>query len=457
MDRINLLKSRRNALLNAGKEVRDCIAKLIDEKSFVELSSFSFSKSDFFEEDIEGEGVVTGFATIDGQPIYLVAQNFAICGGGVSKANCDKIVKCINNAEKNCTPLVYILNTQGVQVGQGVTVLEGLANLIYTANKVKGICPQFCIINGDVFGQVAILSSICDFTFTIDKKSSLCVNSPLVMSAKSNKNLSKDQVGGVKGLSNANLISFNVKSFDEIKGKILSILNLLDDRIIDEDNLNNPIPALNKNVNAKDILEKVFDDKSAVEVGISSPEVKTVLGRIGGIACAGVIFDGKEAVELDSVNMSKLNKFADFVAYYELPYIVFTNTAGIKTDLDTNNSNVLNDISSYLANFDAIENAKISIVTNKAIGLGYTLFASKSIGFDYAIALSNSEISLFDSQKGAMIELGSTKADADKLAQKYADENSDPINTAKDGYIDDIIEPQFIRQYIIASLQMLMR
>ena len=89
--------------------------------------------------------------------------------------------------------------------------------------------------------------------------------------------------------------------------------------------------------------------------------------------------------------------------------------------------------------------------------MGYSLFASKSVGFDYACAFANAKIALFDSVQGAQIELGNEKADKAALAAKYADENSDPINAAKDGYIDAIVEPQFIKQYLISSLQMLAR
>ena len=92
MDKIQLLQERKNALVQSSKEIREQINALVDEKSFVELSAFSFSKNDFFNEDVAGEGVVTGFATVDGYPFYIVAQDFKALNGGLSKANLDKIV-----------------------------------------------------------------------------------------------------------------------------------------------------------------------------------------------------------------------------------------------------------------------------------------------------------------------------------------------------------------------------
>ena len=192
MDKIQLLQERKAKIAEAGKEIRSLIDALVDENSFVELSAFSFSKNEFYGEDAAGEGVVTGFATLDGYPFYLVAQNFKVLSGGVSKANCDKIVKCLDAAEKNSTPVIYILNTLGVQVGEGVTVLEGLGKLLMRSTQLKGVVPQYAVIDGEVYGSAAMLAAIADFSFFIEKKSVLAINSPLVLSAKAGKNLPKE-------------------------------------------------------------------------------------------------------------------------------------------------------------------------------------------------------------------------------------------------------------------------
>ena len=190
MDKIQLLQERKTKISDAGKEIRADIAALVDEESFVELSAFSFSKNEFYGETAEGEGVVTGYATIDGYPYYIVAQNFKVLDGGVSKASCDKIVKCLSVAEKNAIPVVYLLNTHGVQVGEGVTVLEGLASVLMKATQLNNnATSQYVIVNGEVYGAAAMLSAIADFTFFIEKKSILAVNSPFVLSAKAQPRL----------------------------------------------------------------------------------------------------------------------------------------------------------------------------------------------------------------------------------------------------------------------------
>lgn len=458
MDKITLLQKRKKQLIDAGKGVRADIDSLIDADSFVELSAFSFSKNEFYGENAEGEGVVTGFATIGDYPFYIVAQNGAVLSGGVSKANCEKIEKCLNQAEKTGTPVIYLLSSLGVQIGEGVNVLEGLAGLILKASQLKGSIPQYLIVNGEVYGQISLLAGLCDFNFFVEKKSVLAANSPLVITAKNGANVSKFEVGGAAGLKSANLATFTVKNFEEIKKTVLEINEILCSPVIDSDELNVSLPALDKKADAK-AVKSVFDKEYAIELGATySPEVKCYLGRIGGIAVAAVIFDGENGVELNSSNVRKLKDFAEFASCYELPYVTFVNTLGITADTATNNSLVIREIGEYVSVLDCISSAKISVVYGKAVGLGYTVFAAKSMGYDYSYAFANAKIALFDSVQGAEIEFsGEKKLDKAKLAAKYADENSDPVNAANGGYIDNVIQPSFIKQYLVASLQMLLK
>ena len=455
MDKIQLLQARKSKIADFGKSIREDIFSIVDAESFVELSAFSFSKNEFYNEEVAGEGVVTGFATIDDYPIYVVAQNFNAFNGGMSKANCDKIIKCLDVAEKNGAPILYILNTHGVQIGEGVTVLEGLGKVLLRSAQLKGVVPQYVLVNGDVFGSAAILAAAADAAFFLEKKSVLSVNSPFVVSAKAGKNVAKEEIGGAAALSKTGLVSLAVNSLLEVREKILAINEFIAAPIIDAE-LNESIPALNESVSASNLMN-VF--QSFVELGsLYESDVKTVLGRIGGIAVAAVVFDGGEAgVLLSAEKVAKVKKIAEFASCYNLPFLTFGDVKGVCACMDVNNSRVMSEIVEYLEVLDTIDTAKIAVVYKRAIGLGYSLFASKSVGFDYTCAFANAQIALFDGAQGAQIELGNDGVDISALAAKYAEENADPIHAAKDGYIDAIIEPQFVKQHLIASLQMLMR
>ena len=452
MDKIQLLQSRKAELAKIGKEIRSDIEKIIDEQSFVELSAFSFSKNDFYGENADGEGVVTGFATVAGFPFYIVAQNYAVLNGGISKANCDKICKTLDLAEKNTTPVLYLLSSNGVEVGEGVTVLEGLAKLLLRVSQLKGVVPQYAVVNGKVLGSAALVAAEADFTFFMDK-SVLAVNSPAVLSAKAGKNLKAEEVGGAKALDKTDIPSFEVKDLTEVK-EIVTKLNsylYVEEEDTSEVVLNDSIPELNGAVSAESVL-KVFEEYVEIGKGYCS-DVKTVLGRIGGTSVAAVVFDGKEeGVSLDADKMKKVKNFAEIACDYRLPFITFTDTLGITPCMCVNNTTVLKETAEYLNMLDAIDTAKIAVVYKKAVGLGYSLFAAKSVGFDYTCAFANAKVALFDSVQGAEIEFGRSD---EKIAAKYAEENSDPVHAAKDGYIDAIIEPQFVKQYLIAALEML--
>ena len=450
MTKIQLLQARKAEIANASKEIREDVFAIIDEGSFVELSAFSFSKSEFYGEDATGEGVLTGYATIDGFAFYVVAQNYKVLDGGMTKANCDKIVKCLDAAEKNNVPVLFLLNTHGVQIGEGVTVLEGLGKLLA---KCAVNPPKFVVVNGEVYGSAAMLAALAECSIFLENKSVLAVNSPFVLSAKAGKNLTKEEVGGVKALDKTGVPTLIAKDLADVREKITA-MNLLDAEPIIEAELNVSVPALNEAATTENLLS-IFENPLELNATYE-PQVKTLLGRIGGISVASVVFDGgTEGVELNAATFAKIKDFLKFAYAHELPLVVFGNVKGICPCACVNNSRVLKESAEYLEILNALPTPKIAVVHNKAIGLGYTLFASKSVGFDYTCAFANAKIALFDDVQGAQIEFGNSGADKAKLAAKYADENSDPVNAAKDGYIDAIIEPQFVKQYLIASLQML--
>lgn len=456
MDRIDLLQERKAKIAEKGKDVRAQIEALCDEKSFVETSAFSFSKNDFYGEDENGEGVITGFATVGGYPYYIVAQNGNVCSGGISKANCDKIARLLDMAEKNSTPVIYLLNSLGVQFGEGVPVLEGLGKILMRATQLKGVVLQFAILSGEVFGSVAMLAAIADFTFYLEGKSVLSLNSPFVLSAKEGKSLKSEEVGGAKAMAKSGTVSFTAKNIGEVKDKIYAITELFS---LDEDKnaeLNESFPELNDGATAEKLL-KIFD--GAIEVNMANEDdVKTLFARVGGIAVSAIVFDGKKDGVLMTANkFAKIKEFTELSACYGLPLVIFSDVKGIVPSMTENSGRVMKEAAEYLNMLDTIDTPKIAVVYKRAVGLGYSLFAAKEAGFDYTCAFADAQISVFDNAQGAKIEFGAKKSLDKKAEERYADEKGDPINAAKDGYIDAIIEPQFVKQYLISALQMLER
>lgn len=454
MNKIDLLKTRRVQLLEVGKEIRGKISELTDEGSFVELDAYSFSRADFYGEDAHGEGVVTGYATIDDNPVYVVAQNSNVLSGGVTEANCKKIKKCLDKALANDVPVVYLFDSKGVVVGEGVNVLDGIASLLAASDSLKGSVPQFSIVLGDLYGSLALLAANADFNFILNG-SAVAYASPKVISAKSGKNLSKEEVGGVKSAARNSLSTISAENIADVKAKIseiFSILPMSSDIVVDaKDDLNRTSEKLNEGACPACLFKATFDEGKSVDLNADyCPEVKTAIGRMGGISVACLAF-AKDGVYLTSENVAKIKEFVYFAADNGLPLVTFVNTLGIKNDLKTSDSTVMREIAHTISGLRSCD--RVSVVYGKAVGLGYSLFASKSMGVDFSYAFADAKISLFDGTESAAAFGTFNYDDIDKLQERYSEENADPINAAKNGYIDNVIEPAFVRAYVVSALQ----
>ncbi len=461
MDKLNLLAERKAVLFDVESDVKNKINEIIDENSFVELDRFSYSKNEFYSEDVQGEGVVTGFATINDFPCYIVAQNSKVLNGGLSYAGAQKICKCLDKACASGAPVIYLFSSLGVLAGEGVSVLEGCGMVLSKMQELRDIVPQFSIAVGDVYGSSAIFASTCDYNFLL-KDSCVAYASPVVLSAKSGKSLDKESVGGVKALANNGVNAFGVESLVDCRNKIVEILEILPqfsgEQIDCSDDFNRSAPSLNEKACAKCLISAVYDNGKVVELGKDfAPEVVTCIGRIGGFSVASIIFNGENGVELNANNIDKIQSFIYYAQDNNLPLITFVNTLGIEQNLEVASSLVMRKVAnlSYALSV-ANELPKINVIYGKAIGLGYTLFGSRAMGADYSFAFANASISPFDVEVGAQIEFGVNGGDIEKLKAQYAENEQDAMNAAKNGFIDNVIEPEFVRQYIISALQMLL-
>ena len=458
MDKINLLNARKAKLLAESADIRSKLAEIIDDKSFVELNAYSFAKNEFYSDETESLGVLTGYATIDDFPVYVVAQNSKVCSGGLSKGNCDKIVACLKKAIETNTAVLYLLDCQGVQVGEGVAVLEGIASVLNASNQLKDVAPQFVVAIGDVYGSAAVLAANADYTYVVGA-SCISYASPAVISASDKNCASKDVIGGSKAVNGVK--TFDCKTLAEVKDSILKVFNVLPEIsgiVVDtNDDLNRSTPALNVSKSARAIIDAVYDKGSFIELYKGySDDVIVGIGRAGGISTAAIVFDGGEdGVELNLTNVLKIKNFTSYVCDNNLPLVTFVNVKGVKQDIQTSQTPVLTEVMNMLYNLSNV--ARITVVYGKAIGFGYTAFASKEFGNSYTYAFADAKISLFDGEVGAAVEFGTFDNEKlPELTEKYA-EMQDAFNAAKLGCVDNVIEPEFVRQYVISALETIVR
>ncbi len=454
MDIIDLLNKRKVELFKNSADIRKNLSQIIDDDSFVELNAFSFGKNEFYNQDETGLGVVTGFATIDGYPVYVVAQNGNVLSGGLSKANLDKICACLNKALENETAVLYLLDTKGVQVGEGIAVLEGVAKVLALSNALKSVAPQFAVALNDVYGSFALLASNCDYVYSVNNA---CISyaSPAVAMASVKGEISKDALGGKDSKNGVN--TFVLNSVSEVRDSVIKVFNVLPQisglNANCNDELNRSELNLNTTKNAELLINAIYDKDTFIELNSKFCEsVKTGIGRIGGISTAVILFDGGEnGVELDLNIVLKISNFANYCYDNGFPLLTLVNTVGIKQDAETATSPILTEISNMLYNLSALKS--ISVVYGKAIGFGYTAFASRQFGNSYTFAFADAKISLFDKTVGAYTNFTSVEESKREEFEKTYENMQDAFNSAKLGCVDNIIEPQFVRQHIIMALQ----
>ena len=453
MAQLDLLKSRKAELYEKTADVRKSISAIVDEGSFVEFNAFSFAKSEFYDTTVDGLGVVTGYATVDGYPVYVVAQNKNVLNGSLSKANIDKITECLVKAFDKELPVIYFLESQGVQVGEGVAVLEGISTLLKASNAIKSVAPQFAIATGDVFGSTALLASNADFAFAVNNA---CISyaSPAVISA-SKEGADKASVANAKN----GVKTFDVKTLEEAKAKILQILNVLprfsNYEIDCVDDMNRSEPSLNNSADVDSLISATFDGGEFIKMNEGyAPSIVTGIGRIGGISAAGIIFGGGEdGVDITLDVVLKIKNFVKFAGDNGLHIVMYLNSNGIKADDSTSNSPVMIEFMDMLSKLSEIK--RVTVVYGKAIGLGYA-FASKTLGCDYNFAFAGAKISLLDGFAGISATFGTVDPEKIQEVQSQYIEAQDSFNSAKLGCIDNIIEPENVRQYVISALQMIL-
>lgn len=452
------LSTRKQNVILKSKSLRNALGEIIDEMSLVEMDTYSFSRSTALETDIEGDGVITGFCTIADYPFYVVAQNFEVLSGGLTVGQTTKILKCLEKAEKSNTPILYMLNSRGILYGEGIPALEGLSKIIKKCNDLKSEVMQICVLDGELYGSLAVLPAMCDFTI-MTKKGTLGSSSPLVISAKSNKNLPASEIlSGEIHSSKTGACEIVVEDLKGAKDSIAKILSIIPEtsEIIEDEKVD-----LNSTVDFNGDAEKIFDKGDFIEIykGYSS-SVKFYIGRIGGISTAVLSFVNKEeGVELCPKKIRGIRRFYDLVADLNMPLINLVNAKGIESSIGVEQSDTLKGIGDLVLSLSLIDAGKIALVYGKAVGLGYSLFASKSMDYDFVLATENSEIALFDKTQGAMIEYGKemTAENKAELENKYFEEKSNPYVASELGGIDNVILDYEVRQYLIATLQTLIR
>lgn len=440
----------------ATKSVRATIDAIVDEMTFVECDKFIRSATCFGE--ATGEGVVSGFAKVNDIGVAIFAVNGETLKGGIGKANSDKIVKCVKNAVKTSSPLVAIVDTMGARFAEGIEVLEGYAAIYGAFAEAHNEIPVILVVNGNNYGMLSYLSAAADVTI-VTEKSVVATSSPLILAAKNNTDTSV--VGTAQMCASNGVAALVVKSDAELATAVKSVLDYLCEPIAQStDDGNRVCKGLKVGAKVTKIIDEVFDKNSFTELYPQyGKEVLVGFARLDGIA-VGVVAnaEGETEGKLTPKAAKKIMRLVNLCSDMSMPVVNVVNGSGA-ADCIKCQGELIDEIGRLICTYVNAPVAKVALITGKAIGLTYVAQCSKTVS-DYTIAWEGATIGVMDNVAAAELVYADRIAVAkDKetalttLAKEYGEENTSAVTVAEKGYIDNVINPNFSRQYLIAAVQ----
>ncbi len=444
---------------DAGKlTARERVQKFVDAGSFVELFAL-VSQND------AAAGVITGYATIDERPVYLFAQDFTVHGGAMGKAQAQKIVKLIELAQKTGAPVVALLDSAGVRIDEGAAAMNAYAEIYGRLARLSGVCPIISVVLGPCIGGAALLTQLSDVSIAAAGVGRLMVFGPQVMAAMNGLEVKPEELGGVKTAVRQGACAIAAENEDDalIKArKVLALLpssNMEDAEIFDTDDMNRLIPSLDPS-DADKIIEAVADNGTVIELYADyEPSVKLVLARLGGRSAGIVAACGK----LTAGALQKAARFVRMLDCFGLPVVSLINTDGVFVENIDKQGWLFKAQSQLLYAYAEATVPKLAIVTGNAIGQAYVAMGGKT-NADVTYAWPSAVISALTPEAAVAVlyadenkndkELNDDEARA-KNAAEYIEKVAGAVNAAKDGMVDDIIDPENTRVMLISALEML--
>ena len=444
----------------AGKlTARERVACLLDQASFVELDALNADA-----------GVVTGYGTIDGNPVYVYAQDFTVGGGAVGEKHARKVLKVMDMAEKTGAPIVAMLDSAGAKLDEGVQALNAYAMIAAKATELSGVVPQVALILGPCGGTASVIAQIADVTVQ-SKNGQLFVNGPLVVSAATGKKVDMKEIAGSEASHKSGAAMLVTETDEEAAAMARKLIGMLPVNNMDEavypetDDLNREIPqfdAIDTVDDIRDVIAAVVDNGDYIELYSEfAPSMVTALGKIGGrTVCFIANQPNKDEGRLTVYGCKKAARLASFADVFSIPVVTFVDSLGLKIsgapqgELARAGASLLYALSENSA-------PRVAVITGQAIGMGYASMASRAVA-DMVYAWPGAVISAVSAPIAAQLLYADQMDGADdpiarraELEQKYSDDVADGVNAAKLGYVDDVIEPAVTRQMIASALEML--
>jgi propionyl-CoA carboxylase beta chain len=467
------------------KTARERIDGLLDEGSFIELDEFARHRSSTFGMQRNrpfGDGVVTGYGTVDGRPVCVFSQDVTVFGGSLGEVYGEKIVKVLDFALRNGCPVVGINEGGGARIQEGVVSLGLYGEIFYRNVQASGVIPQISLIMGAAAGGHVYSPALTDFVVMVDQTSQMFITGPDVVKTVTGEDVTLEELGGARTHNttsgNAHYLAADEDDAINYVKALLSYLpsNNLDpapiydtdvaDDVHDDDAfLDSFIPdSANQPYDIHQIIEHLLDDGEFLEIqALFAPNIVVGFGRIEGYPVGIVANQPTQFAGCLDINASeKAARFVRTCDAFNVPVITLVDVPGFLPGTDQEWNGIIRRGAKLIYAYAEATVPKITIVTRKAFGGAYDVMGSKHLGADVNVAWPTAQIAVMGAQGAVNILYRKELSKADspeqrrhELVTQYEDTLMNPYVAAERGYVDSVIPPSRTRSYVIRSLRML--
>ena len=462
---------------------RERIDMLLDEGSFEEFDMFVQHRCTNFgmeKEHFLGDGVVTGFGTIDGRLVYVFAQDFTVFGGSLSESFAMKICKIMDQAMKMGAPVIGINDSGGARIQEGVNALAGYAEIFQRNILASGVVPQISAIFGPCAGGAVYSPALTDFNIMMKGTSYMFLTGPKVVKTVTGEDVTQEQLGGASvHASKSGVAHFTVESEEDGLKLIRRLLSFLPQNNLEEAPLricNDPIDRLedalndiipdnaNKPYDMYEVIGSIVDNGEFLEVHRDyAANIIVGFARFNGVSVGIVANQPKVLAGVLDCNASrKAARFVRFCDAFNIPIVTLVDVPGFLPGTQQEYGGVILHGAKLLYAYGEATVPKITVTLRKSYGGAYCVMSSKHLRGDMNYAWPTAEIAVMGPSGAIEVLYGKEAAAAENPAEfatqkenEYREAFANPYNAAKYGYIDDVIEPRNTRFRIIRALQQL--
>ncbi|MBR0599129.1 acyl-CoA carboxylase subunit beta [Sinanaerobacter chloroacetimidivorans] len=496
MNKLEDLRAKKAAIaLGGGQEridaqhkqgkltARERLDLLFDEGSFVEIDVFVSHRCNNFDmadKHAPGDGVVTGYGTVDGRLVFAYAQDFTVLGGSLGEYHAEKIVKVQNMALKMGAPIVGLNDSGGARIQEGVNALSGFGKIFYNNTISSGVIPQISVIMGPCAGGAVYSPAITDFVFMVDKTSQMFITGPQVIKTVTGEDISAEKLGGAMTHNSISGVAhFIGKDDTETLAQVRDLLSYMPSNNLETppvlatgDDPNRQIPEFNeiipenpnKAYDIYEIIKKLADNGVFYDVMPHyAKNMVTCFIRLDGQTVGVIANQPKFAAGCLDINASdKAARFIRRCDAFNIPLLTIEDVPGFLPGTDQEYGGIIRHGAKMLYAYCEATVPKVTMILRKAYGGAYIGMCNKELGADLVLAWPTAQIAVMGAEGAANIVFkNDIKNAADPVAKRqekvaeYEEKFNNPYRAAEMGYVDDVIEPSTARQRIISAFDML--